>query len=98
MIVKVHETNDKKIIVIVDSGLIGKKTEEKNLQLDLTAEFYQGEEKTVKENEEMMHSASFLHFVGKESVDFGIKKGLVDKRNVVMIGKVPHAEVILIAD
>lgn len=94
MIVKVHGAQGKKIVAVVDSVIYGKKFEEGNLQLDLTADFYKGDEKSVEEIEILVRGAYIIHFVGKESVDFGIKRGLIDKKNVVQIKKIPHAEVI----
>ena len=48
MIVKIHKMPDgRSVIAVCDSNLLGKKFEEKNLQLDLTADFYKGSEKTA---------------------------------------------------
>ena len=44
MIVKIHKTRDRrKIIAVCDENLIGKRFEEREMQLDLSSDFYNGE-------------------------------------------------------
>ncbi len=98
MIVKTHESNGKKIIAITDLNIIGKKFEEKNLQLDLTADFYKGEEMNEEKIEAIIINTYVIHFTGKESVNFGIKLGLIDKKQIIKIKNIPHAETLIIGD
>jgi len=96
MIVKVHKTGDnKKVVAVCDSNLIGKKLEEKNLQLDLTSRFYNGEENTEKEIVKLFHGAYIINLVGNDSVNLGLKLGIISKNNIIYIKKVPHAQVVL---
>ena len=96
MIVKIHKTGDnKKIVAVCDSNLIGKKLEEKNLQLDLTSRFYSGEEKAEKDIIKLFHEAYIVNLVGNDSVNLGLKLGIVSNSNIIYIKKVPHAQVIL---
>ena len=98
MIVKVHKADTKKIVTIVDSDLIGKKFEEKNLQLDLTVDFYKGEERTEEEIKDITKDAYIVHLVGEESINFGLKMGWLDKDNIIKIKNIPHAETMFITD
>jgi len=96
MIVKVHKTQDgRKIVAICDNDLIGKKFEEKNLQLDLSADFYKGEEKSEEEIIELIKGSYMVNIVGKKSINLAVKLGIMDKKNIIKIKKIPHAQVIL---
>jgi len=44
MIVKIHKSRERKILAVCDNELFGKKFEEGKLRLDLSSEFYDGEE------------------------------------------------------
>lgn len=96
MIVKVHKTNDgRNIIAVCDSNLIGQKFEENDLQLDLTSNFYKGEERSEEELLELLKTAYLVNLVGKKSVEFGIKANIIEKKNIIKIKEIPHAEALL---
>jgi len=96
MIIKVHKTQDgRRIIAICDNNLIGKKFEEKNLQLDLTSDFYKGEEKTKEEIIESIKGSYIVNIVGKKSISLAIKLGIINKDNIIKIKNIPHAQAIL---
>ncbi len=96
MIVKVHRSQGKIMLAICDSDLIGKKYEEKELQLDLTSDFYKGTKEPKEKLELLVKAASMMHFVGKKSVNYGIKEGLIEKSNVGKIKGIPHAQCVRI--
>ncbi len=96
MIIKVHKTQDgRKITALCDNDLIGKKFEEKNLQLDLTSNFYKGEEKTKEEIIELIKGSYILNLAGKKSTNLAIKLGIIRKENIIKIKNIPHAQAIL---
>lgn len=96
MIVKVHRTADgRTILAICDSDLIGKKFEEKGLQLDLTSNFYKGEEKNIGEILGLFKTAYIINLVGKKAVELGVKEGVVDKKDIIYVKGVPHVQVLL---
>ena len=96
MIVKVHYNNGRKICVIIDSELYGKKVEEGNRQLDLTAEFYNGEERSSEEAKGIVKGSYILHIVGRESIGFALKNAWIDETNIIMVKGVPHTEALFI--
>jgi hypothetical protein len=97
MIVKIHKTSDRRIILAVcDSNLIGKKFEEKGLQLDLCSDFYKGEEKTEQEICDLFKQAYIVNLVGKESISLALKEEIIEKENIIKIKNVPHAEAVII--
>ncbi|MBU0628349.1 MAG: DUF424 family protein [Nanoarchaeota archaeon] len=96
MIVKVHKTDDgRKVLAICDDGLLRKKFEEGNNQLDLTSSFYNGEAKNEKETIEMIKGTYMVNIVGEGSIKLALNLGIVDKKNIIKIKDIPHAQAIL---
>src|SRR3989338_8376181 len=96
MIVKAHKTQDgRKILAVCDNDLIGKKFEEKNLQLDLTSNFYKGEEKSEEEIINLLKNCYLVNIAGNQSTNLAIKLGIITKNNIIKIKKIPHAQAIL---
>ncbi len=99
MIAKRHKSIEGKIIIaICDDDLLGKKFEKGKLQLDLTSSFYNGEKTTEAELEEIIKNANALNVVGKESVAFCEKRGLVDKDRVIKIAGIPHIQIVIVKE
>jgi|TARA_B100002003_G_C14116509_1_gene537021 hypothetical protein len=96
MIVKVHKTGDgRKIVAVCDKDLLGKKFEEGKLQLDLASNFYKGDEKEEEEIIKILNDGNIINFVGKKSINLGLKQGIIAKNNIIRIKKIPHAQAIL---
>lgn len=97
MIVKIHKGPDgKKVIAVCDSDIIGKRFEEKNLQLDLKSDFYRGDDMKGDDLlKEVRKCPCCLNVVGKESVGFCIKNNLADKENIIKIKGIPHAQAVI---
>lgn len=94
LLVKIHESY-RKIIAVCDTELLGKKFEEGNMQLEVREDFYNGEERTEAEVIEILkieeaEDATF-NLVGEQSVNAGIKSGIIDESGVIKIQGVPHA-------
>ncbi|MEA3430447.1 MAG: DUF424 family protein [Nanoarchaeota archaeon] len=93
MIIKIHKSQEgKTLIAICDSDLIGKKFEKDNKQLDLTSNFYQGEEKDENECLEIIKCANILNIVGEKSIEFALKNNLITKENIMKIAGIPIAQ------
>lgn len=92
MIAKLHKSANSIILMVCDSGIIGKKFSEKDLQLDLNSDFYNGNEESDEKIKMMMKAATIMNFTGKKSVGLAIKEGVIDERNVKKIGGIPHAQ------
>lgn len=95
MFVKIHYNQGRAILAICDDDLIGKKIEDGKLQLDLTSDFYMGKKTKHDEIKKIIEKAYYVNFVGKESVGFGVKLGILEKNKIHFIKKIPHANVIL---
>ncbi|RLE44207.1 DUF424 domain-containing protein [Candidatus Woesearchaeota archaeon] len=95
MICKKHFLADgRMILVVVDDELVGKRFEEGDLQIDLSKDFYKGEEVSEAEVVGLFRKAYIIHLVGEKAVELGIKEGYVDRNRVVKIAGVKHAEVL----
>lgn len=92
MLVKNHVTEDGRLILAVcDSNLIGKKFEEGIAQLDLTGEFYKGEEMPAVEVADLMRNAFSLNLIGLESVKTALDEELISPDQVRYVQKIPYA-------
>lgn len=97
MIAKQHKTNDGRLILAVcDSELVGKKFVQGDLQLDLSSDFYKGEEKTEQEICKMFKTAYIVNLVGEKSVNLAIKEKIIDKEHIIKIDNIPHAEAVIV--
>lgn len=95
-IVKIHKLSDDRIMLaICDSNLLGKKFENGKHQLDLSSDFYRGEEMDDEKILSYIKRTYIINLVGEESIDFGIRYKLIEK-NIVVIKGVPHAQAMLV--
>jgi hypothetical protein len=94
VLIKIHE-NYRKVVAVCDPELLGKKFEEGKLQLNVNDFFYSGKEydegKALKILGNAKQDDACFNFVGKISVDLGIKLGIIDKNCVLKIQGIPHA-------
>ena len=95
MILKIHKTQERKIVAVCDSELKGKKFEEGKLQLDLTASFYDGQEANETDVLNSFKNAYMVNLVGQESVNLAIKSGIAKEKNIIKIKNIPHVQAIL---
>lgn len=89
--VKINKTENRDIIAVCDSDLIGKKFSENDLVLDITERFYKGKIMGEKEVIELLENAQNINLVGKDSINLALKSGIIEKENVIYIKKIPHA-------
>ncbi|HIH12862.1 TPA: DUF424 family protein [Candidatus Woesearchaeota archaeon] len=83
------------ILIVTDKDLIGHLFSEGNKQLDLTKEFYHGEEKNKEQVKSILGQAQHLHVTGKHAVALGIEQNLIDPKRILWVQQVPHAEVVM---
>lgn len=91
---EIHQGSFKEIVVrLCDKDLLGK-----NLGDDffVNPRFYKGQKASEKRCAEAVECASMVNAIGKESVDFLLKKGFITKENVTLIGGVPHAQIFVV--
>lgn len=100
MLIKIHKAT-RYVVAICDSDLIGQKfLDADNIrQIDLTTTFFQGEEKSTSEVEEIMlemarEDASF-NLVGEKTCEIALKTGLIDEDAITRIANIPVALTLL---
>ncbi len=96
VLVKLHKKEGKILAAICDSDLLGKRFEEGNLQLDLTGDFYAGDERSDTEAGDLIRNADYVNLIGKKSIKLGIEEGVIDQQNVKLVKGVPHAQAIIL--
>jgi uncharacterized protein len=95
MIVKQHIANDGRILLaICDSNLLNKTFEEDNKILDLTSEFYKGEEKNKEETIVEIKKAHIVHAIGEETINLLKELKLLTENNILIVQGIPHSEII----
>jgi hypothetical protein len=93
---KIFGEGSDKLLAISDSSLVGKSLEEGEISLTVSKDFY-GEE-TCGENEikKLIKSVTIINAIGKKIVSVLEKENLVNKKNVLYVNGVPHAQVVII--
>ena len=95
-IIKTHQGPHGKVLVVSDKEILGKKFEEGKLQLDLTKEFYLGEEADEEKIKELLPSIYILHLTGEKTINLFLKLNLVDRERILKVNGIPHAEASLV--
>lgn len=95
MIVKIHSTPNGNMLALCDSDILGKVFEEDNIQIDLSAEFYQGTEQSIKKIETLLDNCYIINAVGKKSIELLIRKNIVDKCNIRVVSDIPYAQCVI---
>jgi len=94
MYLKIHNKRDSHIIALCDEDLIGKKFEEKDLQLEVSESFYKGEILPEDKIIELLKNFNNINIVGKKSINLAIKNKIIEKGHIIKIKNIPHAQVI----
>ena len=81
------------VVAICDKELIGKVFSNGKFELKVSEYFYKGQEVSEDDAENIMENAYNLNIVGERSVNIALKLGIVDKKNVLSINGVKHAQV-----
>jgi len=97
MIIKKHKTKDNRLILaICDKELLGKKFEEGEKQLDLSSDFYKGNETKEEEIKKLFLVAYIINIVGKKSIELALQENIISKEDVIFIKNIPHIQAIVI--
>jgi hypothetical protein len=96
MIVKIHKREDRTVLAVCDTELVGQKYVDGDRQLDLTSDFYKGEERTDHEVGDLIRNADIVNLVGKNAVKLGLQEEVITQDHVVVIAGIPHAQAIVI--
>ncbi len=98
MIVKIHKRENRTVVAVCDSDLVGRKFEEGERQLDLTGDFYKGEERDDKEVGDIIRNADIVNLVGPNAVKIGLQEEVITQDHVITIAGIPHAQAVISHD
>jgi hypothetical protein len=98
MLVKVHRREGRTLVAVCDSELAGQKFEEDDRQLDLTGDFFKGDQLPPDEIGDLIRNADIVNLVGKEAVALGLDEGVVDSGAVIVIAGIPAAQAVLLQE
>lgn len=98
VLVKLHKKDGRILVTVCDTNLLGKKFEEGTAQLDLTGDFYKGEEKDSEEAGDLIRNADHVNLVGEKSVHLGVHEGVIDADHVRKVNGIPYAHAIVVHD
>ena len=94
---KMHRTENGEILALCDEELLGKVFTEGNKELDLKlySDFYNGEKKDEKdaESEIFEMDISSANVVGERSVSIFINNGIAKNEEVMRIGTIPFIQI-----
>ena len=97
MLVKKHKTPDGQLILAVcDDELLGKQFEEGDKVLDLSGDFFKGEEMNEGTLDRVIKQAYMANAIGEKSVKFFTDRKLAD--NVVTVDGIPNAQLVIIRE
>lgn len=98
-IIKKHVSHEGRIIVAVcDPKLLDKKIEEGDIQLDLSSNFYKGDEVDEDEALAVLKTAHILNIVGEKSIELCLKNSFINENNVLKVKDVPYAQALVVRD
>jgi hypothetical protein len=97
MIVKIHKNHENQMLVSVcDDNLIGKRFEDGKKQLDISIDFYNGDEKTDEEAADIMRNCYMVNIVGEKSVNLALREQIISRESIKTICDVPYAQAIVV--
>ena len=92
--VKVHESY-RKVVVICDSELVGKKFVDGDFQLEINKHFYEGdgmpEEEVAKLIRSLKRESPSYNIVGERAVNLCLKENIIEEGGVKKISGIPLA-------
>lgn len=95
MYVRIHTHGDERILAACDEDILGMTFRGDGARITVTEAFYKGESVTPEAFVERMKSVSIMNLVGDEVVSIAISEGHVSAENVMVIGGVKHAQVVI---
>ena len=97
LVVKVHHKDERTVVAVCDSNILGKLFEEGDLQLDLRSEFFNGDiYDDMLVVGDLLRNADSVNIVGDESVKLGLYEGVIDPDHVKVVQGVPHAQAVIL--
>ena len=95
-ILKIHESENKQLVAICDSELLGKVFEQNNFILDIDEDFFGGDKADEKTILDSIKTAHTINVSGNKIVEFLLSKNIIEKSHVKTIDNVKYVVIIKI--
>jgi len=82
------------MLAISDIGLLGMELEENGLRLHVSRDFYHGSVCSKNKAKQLIRDATIINAVGEGIVALLVEENVVEKKNVLYVQGVPHAQVV----
>lgn len=97
MYCKVHRAQDgTEVVALCDKELIDTTVMHGDVPIMISRAFYGSIERTPGEIGAILARADNINIIGERSVQLALSLGIVDKEACVLLGTVPHAQVVRI--
>lgn len=90
--VKVYTQGRERLVAACDPDIVGKTFKSDGLVLEVSKSFYLGDEVDEEALVNWLRLATVANLSGKRTVEIAVANGFVDKGCVIVIGGVPHAQ------
>ncbi|RLG38025.1 DUF424 domain-containing protein [Candidatus Alkanophaga liquidiphilum] len=92
---KVYKVGFEILVAVCDEELVGKSFSDGFLKLEVSEKFYGrdvvGKDAILKS----LRQATIANLVGERAVRLAVENGFVDAENIIFIGGVPHAQMVI---
>lgn len=97
-LIKIHKSY-RFVVAICDKDIYGKKFEDNEIQMDLTNNFFNGEEINKEELIKLIkiynqEDATF-NIVGEKSIELALQTKIISKEGIKKINNIPYAFILL---
>lgn len=91
---KFHGSDKERTLAVCDKDLIGKTLSYQDVEIEVSPDFYGEETANGPGILEKVGMVRIVNIIGKDSVNLMIREDIVDKDCVLMIGDVPHVQIV----
>ena len=93
---RIFEQGSDTLLAISDADIVGKTLPSEEVEITVSKEFYYGKMCDEKEAVRLASTATIVNAIGMEIINLLSKKGFIDNKSVLLVGDVPHAQIIAI--
>ena len=87
--IRVSDYQKNQMLNICDPNLVGKKLNQKNLQLHISKSYYGDKLVEKKEAENLLKNSSIINMVGKETISLSMSIGIGSEKGIKEINGIP---------
>ena len=91
--IKIYNQQGEILVAACDEGILGKKFEEGELQIEVHTQFYDGFRVDKEGLLNQLGRSTIANLVGKKVVKCALEAGLVSKDCIIRIKGIPHVQI-----